>query len=241
MCAGARVRVCGFCRGGSSRERIWLQNANPSFAQKNGAVRWSAGSLLLEPVGNSRGRLSWGGRCQLWRTVSGRLQIVLTGTSASRFFRYQIWGCGFSEEAIFKEARSILSHLQTQNYTLHWAWWLKENKKDPTSEKNQSLGEWTQAADILATQEKGELLILGRGGHLSDFHWVWALCGSRVFYPLSILNSGYYTYFSSDGKHWVWDKLCLLKLSQLLYGKGKTILNYAILPKLFNFHSPLLL
>ena len=138
-----------------------------------------------------------GAHCQLRRTVSGRLQIVLTGTSASKFFRYQIWGCGFSEEAIFKEARSILSHLQTQNYTLHWAWWLKENKKDPTSERNQSLGEWTQPVDILASQKKGELLILGRRGHLSDFHWVQALC---VFYPLSILKSGYYTYFSSDGR-----------------------------------------
>ena len=30
------------------------------LSKKNGAAQWGAGGLLLEPVGNSRGRLSWG-------------------------------------------------------------------------------------------------------------------------------------------------------------------------------------
>ena len=95
-----------------------------------------------------------------------------------------------------KPDQSSLAYKHKIN-TLHWAWGLKENKKDPTLERNQSLGKWTQPVDILASQKKGELLILGRRGHLSDFHWVQALC---VFYPLSILKSRYHTYFSSDGR-----------------------------------------
>lgn len=67
-----------------------------------------------QPVGNLRVRLSLGARCQSWRMVLAYLRIVLTESSASGFFQYQIRGCSFSKEAIFIEARSIPSHSHIQ-------------------------------------------------------------------------------------------------------------------------------
>lgn len=111
----ACVYVCGgILQGGrGSREREFcFRMLNPPLQRRRIGL-WGPPA---QPVENLRVRLSLGAGCQPWRMGSGCLQIVLTGTSASRFFQYQIWGCGFSKEAIFKKARSVPSHSQTQLY-----------------------------------------------------------------------------------------------------------------------------